>query len=297
MSTVLATSSLQTRKMGWVEEEVKGAIPDDATFNDVLVQDFEPTPNMQNVEQSALGSPYKHKIVKTGERYRVSVNFIPFDSDILMYAINRTGTKTVDQSLTWGISQMMAPAVGTALVEQYQFAKGATCNSITINGSNESVTCDSEWFCTDVTTPAETSGITGTVTWDPLLLAGWTGLSGGVQPITWGAVAQNVRAYSITFDNAVYEDQFLGDAQVSVTNPTTHTVSGSIDIIWSGTSLWADMKTFTPRVLKIELGPSTFITLTDAVLESGPLPRSATSTETTVVSYSLKAPKGEITTA
>ena len=78
-----------------------------------------------------------------------------------MYAINRTGTKTVDKSLTWGISQMMAPAVGTALVEQYQFAKGATCNSITINGSNESVTCDSEWFCTDVTTPAETSGITG----------------------------------------------------------------------------------------------------------------------------------------
>ena len=156
--------------MGWVEEEVKGAIPDDATFNDVLVQDFEPTPNMQNVEQSALGSPYKHKIVKTGERYRVSVNFIPFDADILMYAINRTGTKTVDQSLTWGISQMMAPAVGTALVEQYQFAKGATCNSITINGSNESVTCDSEWFCTDVTTPSETAGITGTVTWDPLVI-------------------------------------------------------------------------------------------------------------------------------
>jgi hypothetical protein len=292
--SVVATSSLQTRKMGWVEEEVKGAIPADAHFNDVLVQEFNATPNMQNVEQSALGSPYRHKIVKTGERYRASINFIPFDSEILQYAINREGTMNVDKSLTWGISQMMNEA-GT-LTEHYQFANGATCNSITINGSNESVTCDSEWFCTDVTTPAITSGITGTVVWDPLLLAGWTGLSGGVQPITWGGVAQNVRSYSITVDNAVYEDQFLGDAQVSVTNPTTHTVTGSIDIIWTGTTLWADMKTFTPRLLRIEMGPSTFIDLTDAVLESGPLPRSATSTETTVVSYSLKAPKGVIAT-
>ena len=72
----------------------------------------------------------------------------------------------VDKSLTWGISQMMNEA--GALTEHYQFAKGATCNSITINGSNESVTCDSEWFCTDATTPAITSGITGTVVWDPL---------------------------------------------------------------------------------------------------------------------------------
>ena len=292
--SVVATSSLQTRKMGWVEEEVKGAIPDDAHFNDVLVQEFNVTPNMQNVEQSALGTPYKHKIVKTGERYRASINFIPFDSEILQYAINREGTFNVDKSLTWGISQMMNEA-GT-LTEHYQFAKGATCNSITINGSNDQIGCTSEWFCTDATTPAITSGITGTVVWDPLLLAGWTGLSGGVQPITWGGVAQNVRSYSITFDNAVYEDQFLGDAQVSVTNPTTHTVTGSIDIIWTGTALWADMKTFTPRLLRIEMGPSTFIDLTDAVLEAGPLPRSATSTETTVVSYSLKAPKGVIAT-
>src|SRR4030095_14942313 len=191
MSTVLATSSLQTRKMGWAEEDIKGIINDDAHFNDALVQEFEPTPNMQNVEQSALGTPYKHKIVKTGERYRVSINFIPFDTDILMYAINRTGAMTVNQSLTWGISQMMAPAVGTTLTEQYQFAKGATCNSITINGSNDQVGCSSEWFCNDVTTPSETPGITGTVIWDPLLLAGWTGLSVGVQPIEWGGVAQN----------------------------------------------------------------------------------------------------------
>lgn len=295
MSAVIATSSLKVKKFGWATETVKGVIDDSAAFNDALVQDFETTPNIPNVEQAALGTPYLHKIIKTGERYRASVSFIPFDSDILMYAINRTGAKNVDKSLTWGLSQDMDSGSGT-LVEKFQFAKGATCNSITINGSNDAVTVDSEWFCTDATTPSPTHGITGTPTWAPLVDAGWTGLSGGVNPITWGGVDQRVRSYSITVDNSVYEDQFLGDAQVSVTNPTTHRVSGSIDIIWTTTDLWADMKTLSPEILKIELGPSTFLTLTDAVLESGPIPRSASSTETTAVSYSLKAPKCEVTT-
>jgi hypothetical protein len=296
VSVQLATSALKVQQHGWVEEVTRGTVPDNAAFNDILTQSFEVTPNELNQEQRALGTPYLHKIVKSGERWRASINFIPFDSDILMYSINRTGAKNVDKSLTWGVLQLMDTGVGT-LSPQYQFAKGSTCNSITINSSADGVTCSSEWFCTDVTTPAATHGITGTPTWAALTSAGWSHLQGGANPINWNSVAQRTRSYSITVDNAVYEDQFLGSSTPDQTNVTTHTATGTVEIIWTNTTLWADMRTFTPRLLKISMGPATFITLTDAVLESGPLPRDASSTETTTVSYSLKAPKCEITTS
>ena len=74
-------------------------------------------------------------------------------------------------------------AAGT-LVEHYYFAKGAICDSVTVSGTNERVGVSTEWVPLDVTIPATTHGISGSPTWAAPSVPGWTGLTGGVAPIT-----------------------------------------------------------------------------------------------------------------
>jgi len=282
-------------KFGWVEEVTKGQIPASAAFNDVLCQEFHPGPVIEHTEQAALGTPYLHAIEKLGDRYNVPFTYIPFDSDLLMYFINRTGAKNIDKSLCFGVGHDLNN--GGTLQEQFYFAKGCQCDSVTVTLANESVMVAAELVSLDVSSPSTSHGITGTPTWAALTLPGWTGLAGGVDPIDWNAVPQKVRGGTITVNNAIDRIQFLGDATLSYAQPTTHRVEGSLDIVWKDGTLLADVKAFTKRTCKIELGPSTFITLTNAVLHEAPWNLVATETSAMTVSYALKATKAEITTS
>lgn len=148
--------------------------------------------------------------------------------------------------------------------------------------------------------PSTTHGFAGTPTWevlDPATDIGWTGLSGGVDPITWNALAQKVRGYSVTVNNAIDEVQFIGDATLSYAAPTTHRCTISMDIVYKDTTLLSEVKSLTKRTAKIKLATGWFITLTNCVLEAFDWNLSASSTEAMTVSYSGKATKAEITTS
>lgn len=291
------STSLKVVKFGYVEETTPGVPPSSPSFQAVAASEFSPAVSINNVENLALGSPFIYLIQKVGERYRVAFNFTPFEINLLEYGINTSGTRNRDKSLTIGMSQMLNVA-GT-LTEQYSFAKGAQCDSMTIAGSNEAVTVTSEWVALDFTTPATAHGLGGTPTWEALdsaTMIPYTGLTGGVDPVQWNAAAQKVRAYSVTVNNAIDEVQFIGDSQLSYAQPTTHRCTISLDIVYKDTTLIADVKTLTPRVAKIKLATGVFITLTNCVLEAFDWTTSSDSTEATTISYSGKAVSAQITT-
>ena len=140
----------------------------------------------------------------------------------------------------------MMNAAGT-LVEHFYFAKGAICDSVTISGTNERIGVSSEWVPLDVTIPATVSGITGTPTWAVPTVAGFTGLSGGTNPISWNSLPQPTRSYSITVNNAVDEVQLMGNATLDYSIPTTHRNGVTLDIPYVGSSIQADVKASTPQ--------------------------------------------------
>ena len=185
------------------------------------------------------------------------------------------------------------------LVEQYRFAKGCQCDSITIAGTNESVNVSSEWVALNVTDPATAHGLSGTPTWEALDVATmvpYTGLSGGVDPVQWNEAAQKVRGYSFTVNNAIDEVQFIGDATLAYASPTTHRGTISMDIVYKDTAIMADVKTLTKREFSVKLGTDVWFVATGTVLEAYDWNLSASSTEAMTVSYSGKFLKGEIVT-
>jgi hypothetical protein len=192
----------------------------------------------------------------------------------------------------------MLNSAGT-LVEQYIAAKGCQCDSVTIAGSNDAVTVTSEWVALSLSNPSTTHGFAGTPTWEALNTStdiGWTGLSGGVDPIEWNAAAQRVRSYSVTVNNAIDEVQFMGDSTLSYASPTTHRNTFTMDIVYKDNVLLSDVKSLSKRTLKIKLATGWFITLTNAVMEATELTESASSTEAFTLSYSGKAVSAQITT-
>ena len=287
------TTSLKVTKFGDVEEEDRGVIPDDPAFVSLNTESFNPSTTVNVVEQPLLGSPFIFKQPKTGERYRFALEFGLTNIDFLQYCINTTGAKNRDKSLTFSVAQMMN-AAGT-LVEHFYFAKGAICDSVTISGTNERIGVSSEWVPLDVTIPATVSGITGAPTWAVPTVAGFTGLSGGTNPISWNSLPQPTRSYSITVNNAVDEVQLMGNATLDYSIPTTHRNGVTLDIPYVGSSIQADVKASTPRDLKISLGPGVFLTATDCVLKEYDFPTSATDTSALTVSYSGSARSVEVT--
>ena len=181
---------------------------------------------------------------------------------------------------------MMDITAANLLTEHFYFAKGAICDSVTIEGSNERIGISTEWVPLDVTIPASTHGITGSPTWQQPSVAGWTGLSAGTTtPITWNAVPLQVRGYSVTVENAVDEVQLMGNPVLDYSIPTTHRNSFTLDIPFTSTALQADAKAGTARDLKIQLGPAAFLTFEEALLTEYDFPTSATDTSALTISY------------
>lgn len=277
------TTSLKVKKFGYVEEVSRGVIPASAAFVSLNTENFTPTSTTNVVEQAILGSPFVFARPKTGERYRFALDFSLTSIDFLQYCVNTSGTKNRDKSLTFGVSQDMNAA--GSLVEHFYFAKGAICDSVTISGTNERVGVSTEWVPLDVTIPSPTHGITGTPIWTAPTVSGWTGLTAGVEPIIWNAVAQQVRGYSVTVNNAVDEVQLMGNPALDYSIPTTHRNTFTLEIPYTGSVLQADAKAGTARPMSIKLGPATYLNFEEALITEYDFPTSATDTSALTISY------------
>lgn len=279
------TTSLKVTKFGYIEEITRGTTPATSpVFISLNAENFTPTSTTNVVEQAILGSPFIFKRPKTGERYRFALEFSATSRDFLEYCINTVGTKNRDKSLSFGVGQMMDTNASGTLTEHYYFAKGAICDSVTITGTNERIGISTEWVPLDVTIPSTTSGLT-TPTWGAPTVAGWTGLTGGVNPITWNAVAQPARGYTVTIENAVDQVQLMGNPNLDYSIPTTHRNSFTLDVPYTSSALQSDAKNGTERELKINLGPSAVLTGTNALITEYDFPTSATDTSALTISY------------
>ncbi len=292
------STSLKVKKFGYTPgtAATPDIIPSSAPFKALAVATFSPGVTINNVEQLALGLPTIYNIAKVGERYRAPINWNPFNRELLEYAINMEGTNNRDIPIHFGMSQMLNEA--GVLTEKYMFLKGATCDSITIAGTNDAVNVSSDWVALDFTQPSITHGQAGTPTWETLnraTMVPWTGLSGGVDPVVWNALATKVKAYSVTVNNAVDDtNQFIGDDKLSAAPATTHRVTLSLDLVYKNNDITADVRTLTLRDSSIKLATNAYLKLTGVALEAYDWETDASSTSATVISYSGKALKAEV---
>jgi len=204
--------------------------------------------------------------------------------------INVGATPSRDDSITFGVSQSLNNA-GT-YAEMYSFAKGARCDSATISCEAQGlVTVESEWVPNDVTTWSSTSGITGTPVWTPLNSAThipFSSISGGATPVLFNSIAQKCKSYSITVNNAIDENQFIGSATVESAQPTTYRGTFELDIVYTDTTLIADTKSYTKRPIVLAIGTGATITMADCWIETYDEPLAADSTDAKTVTYSGK---------
>ena len=291
------TTSLKVTKFGYVEEVTRGQIPASAAFKALNAENFTPTTTTNIVEQAILGSPFLFKRPKTGERFRFALEGSMHDIEFMEYCVNTTGTRNRDDTLTFSVAQMMDLTASGLLTEHFYFAKGAQCDSVTFTGTNERVGFSSEWVPLDVTLPSTTHGIGGTPTWATPTTAGFTGLSGGTNPIVWNSVAQPTRSWEVSVENSIDEVQFMGNATLDYAIPTTHRNSVTLDIPFVSSTLATDARAATPRTLKISVGPAVFLTFTEAILTEFELPTSSTDTSALTVSYAGAAQKVEVTSS
>jgi hypothetical protein len=295
MSFPVTTSLKVVKPLQYVEETTRGVTPTSPTLvNAGPIQDFTPNTETNSVNYRMLGSPDLYKVLKTGERYSFDITFNPIDLNLVEYGVNLTGTRNRDDTLTFLLSQMMYPGTGSSLTEHYIIAKGCSCDSTSIDISLEAVNVSQTWIANDIPIPTTTHGL-GTPTFASAITASpWTGLAAGTKSLTFNGTDYVLRGFSCTISHNTDQFQPIGEANVFATIPTIRDISGSFDVLHSGTTLQADTEAVTPRTATIKLNDATGgiydkLTFTDMYLTSYNETISATATEAKTVSYNFVA--------
>lgn len=294
MSFPVTTSLKVIKPLQYVEETVRGTTPSSPTFiNAGPVQEFTPNIETNSVNYRMLGSADLYKVLKTGERFSFDITFNPIDLDLVSYGVNLTGTKNRDHTLTFLLSQSMYPGTGTVLTEHYIIAKGCSCDSTSIDISLEAVNVTQTWIANDIPIPSTTSGLTTPTFASAITASPWTGLSAGTKSLTFNSIDYVLRGLSITIGHNTDQFQPIGEANVFATIPTIRDVSGSFDVLHSGTALQTDAEAVTPRTAIVKLNDTGTqydqLTFTDMYLTSYNETISATATEAKTLSVNWVA--------
>ncbi len=200
--------------------------------------------------------------------------------------VNLSGTGNRDDYYTIFLSQRQN-VTGT-LTEQYQVARGCGISSVTISVKNgELVTIDSDWIANSISDWITASPFTTPSYAAPITTVPWSSVTTGASPLTWGGTSFDVRNFSCTINHNPDRVQVVGQSQTTWIQQTTREISIDMDVVFKDTTIQADVKTLTPKVLTFQLNtaPST-LTFTDAYLESYDETVDAESTEAKTVSYS-----------
>lgn len=292
MSFPVTTSLKVVKPLQYVVETTRGVTPTSPTFvNAGPVQEFTPNTETNSVNYRMLGSPDLYKVLKTGERFSFDITYNPIDKNLISKGTNLDTdvTNNRDQTLTFLLSQMMYPGTGSALTEHYIIAKGCSCDSTSIDISLEAVNVSQTWIANDIPIPTTTHGL-GTPTFAGAISASpWTGITAGAKSLTFNSVDYVLRGFSCTISHNTDQFQPIGEANVFATIPTIRDISGSFDVLHSGTALQNDAENVTPRTATVKLSTDTRLAFTDMYLTSYNETISATATEAKTVSYNFVA--------
>lgn len=294
MSFPVTTSLKVIKPLQYVQEVVRGTTPASPAFQNAgPIQEFTPNTETNAVNYRMLGSPDLYKVLKTGERFSFDISFNPIDLNLVEYGVNLTGTRNRDHTLTFVLSQEMYPGTGTVLTEHFIKATGCSCDSTSVDISLEAVNVSQTWIANDIPIPTITAGFTTPTYASPITAAPWTGISAGTKSLEHNNIDYVLRGFSCSISHNTDQFQPIGEANVFATIPTIRDISGSFDVLHSGTALQTDTEAVTPRAANVKLNDTGThydqLTFTDMYLTSYNETISATATEAKTVSYNFVA--------
>jgi hypothetical protein len=295
MSLAVTTSLKVVEEPQWILETAFATPPTTGALqHGGPIKTFAYSVETNALDYRKLGSPDLYKILKLGERFTLDINFQPIDRVLISKAINLLeddATDNREQSITWYFSQMMNNA-GT-LSEFHVIAKGCLPNSITIDLSNEAVDVSIAYTVSDIPVPNMTDPLAvGVTSAADITAAPWTGLSGGVNSITWNSIAYKLRAFSTTINQNVDEVQAIGDSLVFAAFPTIREISFNFDVVHQSNAISTDARNVTARAMSVKLHSTiSKLTYTDAHAVSYNEEISAEDTSVKTISYQGRAIK------
>jgi hypothetical protein len=256
MSLAVTTSLKVIEEPQWILETAYATPPTTGTLlHGGPIKSFAYSVETNASDYRKIGSPDLYKILKLGERFTLDINFQPIDNVLIAKAINLLeddATDNREQSITWYFSQMMNNA--GALAEFHVIAKGCLPNSITIDLSNEAVDVSISYAVSEIPIPNMVDPLdAGVTSAADITAAPWTGLSGGVNSITWNAIAYKLRAFSTSINQNVDEVQAIGDALVFAAFPTIREISFNFDVVHANNNISTDARNVTARAMIVKL--------------------------------------------
>lgn len=278
----------QTRKLQYCEELQYGIVP---TASPVFtsageIESISETTEIALKRFHALGNEDLYQFLKNGIMYSFEVVYQPISSALIKYGTQAQGggTGTIDKSLSFLYSEDIND------VENYVFYKGARCDQVSVEITNEAVKVSQNFICKEITTPATSHGLT-TPTFAPANSAApWTGADGGSNPFTHNSNSYDVDVFKFTVSRGLDAIRPNGESLVKLLIPTIRTITGEFDVVRKDTALIADCKNLTARaasyVLKAATSTATF---TDMVLTNVATSRQATATEALRYSFKFEA--------
>lgn len=288
MSYPLSTSLQVIKELQWVKETTRGSTPSSPIFVAIPTKEFSPKPNIENIKYRKLGSPDLYKGIKVRELYDFGISFSPIANDnFLKSMVNIGATPSRDDTYTIFISQKQN-VTGT-LTEQYQVARGCGISDVTISvNDGELVMVDSNWIANDIATWVTTSPFTTPTYAVPLTAVPWSAVTTGASPLSWGGTSFDTRSFSCKINQNPDRVQVIGQSQTTWIQQTTREITLDIEVVFKDTTIQADVKTLTPKVLtfNVSTAPACLLTFTDVYLESYDETVSADSTSAKTVAYS-----------
>jgi hypothetical protein len=278
MSYVPTGQWTQTKKLQYIEESTYGLTP---TASPVFtsageIESVSETTELALKRYRSLGMEDLYQFLKNGQMYSFEVVYQPISSALIKYGTQAQGggTGTIDKSLSFLYSEDIND------IENYVFYKGARCDQVSVEVTNDSVKVSQNFICKDITTPSTTHGLTTPTFASANSAAPWTGTDGGSNPFTHNSNNYDVDKFKFTVARGLDAIRPNGETLIKLLIPTIRTITGEFDVVRKDTALITDCKNLTARaasyVLKSSVSTATF---TDMVLTSFATSRQATATE------------------
>ena len=278
----------QNRKLQFCEESQYGITP---TASPVFtsageIESVSETTEIALKKYRSLGSEDVYRHLSSGQLYSFEISYQPISSALIKYGtqLQGGGTGTIDKSLSFLYSEDVDG------VENYVFYKGARCDQVSVEITNEAVRVSQNFICKEITTPAASHGLT-TPTFAPANSAApWTGADGGTSPFTHNSNSYDLDKFRFAVGRGLDAIRPNGESLVKMLVPTIRTITGEFDVVRKDAALIADCKSLAARaasyVLKSAVSTATF---TDMVLVGAATSRQATATEALRDSFKFEA--------
>jgi hypothetical protein len=263
-----------------VEETTFGTIPPSPTFISCgAINDLVTNIDIAMFRNRQLGSRDFYQEVKAAENYGIVMKYQPYNTNFLKY-----GTEYYNAGATGNISKSFSIVWSQLInnVENFFLATGCRTEKLEIAITEPKVEVTQTLVAKNISTPTTSfllAGGTGTPTYcAPNAGAPWSGLNGGVAPLTINALSYDLVTFKAGVTQNLDKVRPLGNTLLQFLEPTNRDISVDFEVVFKDTVNMADLKTFTARTASYSLntGSSTTLNFTNLYLEKFTSPDSPT---------------------